>query len=73
MNKQDVSAYAVGFLTALFIFITWAVMVWLTNKFPLLIIGWVIALHGLGMFNLRNSRNEREAEEDLYDDLDPAG
>jgi len=72
MNKQDVSAYTVGFLTALCIFVTWGVMVWLTIKFPLLTIGWILALHALGMFNLRNSRNEREAEEDLYADLDPS-
>ena len=72
MNKQDVSAYTVGFLTALCIFVTWAVMVWLTIKFPLLIVGWVIALHGIGVFSLRSSRNEREAEADLYDDLDPS-
>ena len=70
MNKQDFNAYTIGVLTTAIIFVTWAAMVWLTISFPFLIIGWVLSLHGFGIFNLRNSRNEREAEADLHDDSD---
>ena len=70
MNKQDFKAYIVGVLTTAVVFVTWAAMVWLTIRFPLLIIVWVLSLHGFGMFNLRSSRNEREAEADLYDEPD---
>lgn len=70
MNKQDFSAYTIAVLVTAVVFVIWAVMVWLTIRFPFLIIAWVLSLHGFGMFNLRSSRNEREAEADLYEGLD---